>query len=126
MRYSPAGSNRFVNGFALAPADYDGDGDLDLFFATGPVGSTDTDRMYRNLQVESGTATFEPITTSPIATDARDSQQLSWVDYDDDGDLDLYAVNYTSLGNQLYRNDGGGAFTKITTGTIVRLRFTAR
>ncbi|HEX5095097.1 MAG TPA: FG-GAP-like repeat-containing protein, partial [Acidimicrobiia bacterium] len=100
-------------------ADYDGDGDLDLFFATGPVGSTDTDRMYRNLLRETGAATFAAITTAPIATDARDSQQLSWVDYDDDGDLDLYAVNYTSLGNQLYRNDGGGAFTKITTGTIV-------
>jgi hypothetical protein len=100
-------------------ADYDGDGDVDLFFATGPVGSTDTDRMYRNLLEETGSATFTPITTVPIATDARDSQQLSWVDYDDDGDLDLYAVNYTSLGNQLYRNDGGGAFTKITTGTIV-------
>jgi hypothetical protein len=100
-------------------ADYDGDGDLDLFFATGPVGSTDTDRMYRNLLRETGAATFEPITTAPIATDLRDSQQLSWVDYDDDGDLDLYAVNYSSVGNQLYRNDGAGAFTKITVGTIV-------
>jgi hypothetical protein len=96
-------------------ADYDGDGDLDLFFATGPVGSTETDRMYRNL----GDGTFEPITTAPIATDPRDSQQLSWVDYDDDGDLDLYAVNYSSVPNQLYRNDGGGAFTKIVVGTIV-------
>jgi hypothetical protein len=100
-------------------ADYAGDGDLDLFFATGPIGSTDTDRMYRNLLIETGAATFEAITTAPIATDARDSQQLSWIDYDNDGDLDLYAVNYTSVPNQLYRNDGGGAFTKILVGTIV-------
>src|SRR6185503_11041369 len=59
------------------------------------------------------------ITTGVIATDARDSQALSWVDYDNDGDLDLYAINYTSVPNQLYRNDGGGTFTKITTGAIV-------
>jgi enediyne biosynthesis protein E4 len=99
-------------------SDYDGDGDLDLFFATGPVGSTDRDRLYRNRLKETGTATFEAITTGTIATDFRDSQVLSWVDYDDDGDLDLYAVNYTSVPNQLYRNDGG-VFTRILTGAIV-------
>src|SRR5262249_51386719 len=41
-------------------SDYDGDGDLDLFFATGPVGSTGFDQFYRNLKVETGTATFTP------------------------------------------------------------------
>lgn len=99
-------------------SDYDGDGDLDLFFATGGAGSLKLDRIYRNMLKESGAATFEPITTGPIATDFRDAQTLSWVDYDNDGDLDLYAINYSSVPNQLYRNDGG-AFTKITTGAIV-------
>ncbi len=100
-------------------ADYDGDGDPDLFLATGPVGSLATDRLYKNLRVENGIATFQAITTGVLATDTRDSQTLSWADYDDDGDLDCYAINYTTIGNQLYRNDGGGAFTKITTGAIV-------
>ncbi len=100
-------------------SDYDGDGDLDLFFATGPVGSRDLDRMYRNQLKETGAATFVPIATGVFATETRDSQGLTWVDYDNDGDLDLYAINYTSVPNQLYRNDGGGTFTKITTGAIV-------
>jgi len=95
-------------------SDYDGDGDLDLFFASGAVGATKLDRMYRNQLIETGTATFTAITTGIIATDPRDSQVLSWVDYDNDGDLDLYAINYTSVPNQLYRNDGA-SFTKITT-----------
>ena len=86
-------------------ADYDGDGDPDLFLAAGPVGSLATDRLYRNLRVEIGTATFEAITTGVLATDARDAQTLSWADYDDDGDLDCYAIDYTTIGNQLYRNE---------------------
>ena len=100
-------------------ADYDGDGDLDLFFATGSIsGGTNPDRMYRNQLAETGYATFEAITTGIIATDARSSQCLQWIDYDNDGDPDLFAVNYNSVPCQLYRNDGG-AFTKITSGALV-------
>ncbi|NOT33731.1 MAG: T9SS type A sorting domain-containing protein [Candidatus Eisenbacteria bacterium] len=99
-------------------SDFDGDGDLDLFFATGAVGSVGPDFMYRNQLVETGTATFTLITGGALAGDSRDSQTLSWADYDNDGDLDCYAINYTSVPNQLYRNDGG-TFTKITTGSIV-------
>lgn len=93
-------------------SDYDGDGDLDLFFASGGAGFTKRDQMYRNQLRETGTATFTPITTGVIATDFRDSQVLSWVDYDNDGDLDLYAINYSSVPNQLYRHDGN-TFTKV-------------
>lgn len=100
-------------------ADFDGDGDLDLFFASGPVGGLGPDHMYRNRLVETGVADFEAITTGVLATDQRDSQVLSWADADNDGDLDCYAINYTEVGNQLYRNDGALGFTKITTGTIV-------
>ncbi len=100
-------------------ADFDGDGDLDLFFGSGPVGSLGLDQMYRNRLIETGTADFEAITTGTLATDPRDSQVLSWADYDNDGDLDCYAINYTSVPNQLYRNDGVTGFTKIVAGTIV-------
>jgi enediyne biosynthesis protein E4 len=100
-------------------SDFDGDGDLDLFFATGPVGSLDTDRMYRNRLAETGFATFEPITSGLFATDPRDSQTLQWIDFDNDGDFDFFAVNYTSVPCQLYRNDGGGSWTRLTSGSLV-------
>ncbi len=99
-------------------ADFDGDGDLDLFVASGNVGSLGPDRMYRNQLRETASATFTEITTGVLALDARDSQVLSFADYDNDGDLDCYAINYTSVGNQLYRNDGAD-FVKITSGPIV-------
>ena len=51
---------------------------------------------------------------------------LGWADYDNDGDEDLYFVNFAGPflmdpaklksrpGNQLYRNDGNGKFTEVT------------
>jgi len=50
----------------------------------------------------------------------------NWIDYDSDGDLDLYIANLQLAGNPsqqnspdfLYQNNGDGSFTKITTGVI--------
>ena len=34
-------------------------------------------------------------------------------DYDNDGDLDLYLVNFSSAANKLFRNEGGGVFVRV-------------
>ena len=100
-------------------ADFDGDGDLDLFVASGLVGSLGPDKMYRNQLMETATATFAEITTGVLATDVRDSQVLSWADYDNDGDLDVYVARDNAHTNLYYRNDGSGTFTSVTSGAFV-------
>ena len=87
--------------------DYDEDGDSDLFIASGPGGSAGPDFHYKNLLTESGTATLERITDAPFATDAQDGQNYNFIDYDLDGDLDLYLTNYGGAPNRFYRNDNG-------------------
>jgi hypothetical protein len=53
-----------------------------------------------------------------MVTSGGYSETASWGDYDNDGLLDLYVTRSgaTTLlrRNQLYHNDGGNAFTKIT------------
>lgn len=57
--------------------------------------------------------------TGDLVKDQGHSVGSSWVDYDNDGDLDLFVVNVFGAGNRLYQNNGDGTFTKILTGAIV-------
>src|SRR5512135_2259026 len=61
---------------------------------------------------------FTKITTGPIVSDGAHSLAAAWVDFDGDGDLDLFVTNPDGP-NLLYRNDGHGVFTRITSGAIV-------
>lgn len=63
--------------------------------------------------------TFTKITTGPVVADGADGEGCAWVDYDQDGDLDLYVSCDSTGANLLYRNDGSSVFTKITAGATV-------
>jgi hypothetical protein len=91
-----AAGGAFVNAFA----DYDGDGDLDLF-----VGFNGTaNRLYRN---DGGV--FSDVAQAAGIADARATRSAAWGDFDADGDPDLllgFAPGADSV-LRLYRNDRG-------------------
>jgi hypothetical protein len=94
-------------------ADYDNDGDLDLYcanlqLASNPSQSTSPDFLYQN----NGDGTFSKITSGVITTTLTRSFGIGWSDYDNDNDVDLFVCN--GSGNILYRNSGGGNFTRMT------------
>lgn len=60
---------------------------------------------------------FTKISTGQIATDVRDASGASWIDYDGDGDLDLFTSN-RFISSFLYRNDGNGSFLRINAGSV--------
>jgi hypothetical protein len=43
----------------------------------------------------------------------RNSRGSQWVDFDNDGDLDLFVTNYFLQWDEFYRNNGDGSFTDI-------------
>jgi hypothetical protein len=66
--------------------------------------------------------TFTRITSAPVATDVGTAHGCAWVDYDNDGHLDLFDVNYNlflQLPSYLYRNNGNATFTRITNGAML-------
>jgi hypothetical protein len=60
---------------------------------------------------------FTKITTGPVATDVEQSVGCAWGDYDNDGLLDLFVVNFgASPTNTLYHNNRDGTFTRFAAG----------
>jgi len=99
-----------VRGTACSWADYNNDGFLDLFISN-PSGNN---FLFKN-QIGTG---FTKIADGPVVNDGGASRGCAWGDYDNDGDADLFVANYSEK-NFLYRNNGDGAFAKITNGEIV-------
>ncbi len=125
----PVVSSQQFTGFAAA--DYDNDGDTDIYVTLdGP-----------NLLLQNdGTGMFADVAAMTGVNEGSWSTSGAFGDYDRDGDLDLYVGNYvaqlsfpnhTPYPNVLYRNNGNGTFTDVTTllgvagtGTTLMSRFT--
>jgi len=87
--------------YGAAWADYDNDGDLDLYLSK---------RGAANKLLENdgpGAWTFSDVTASPL-DDSGDGLGVAWGDYDNDGAIDLYLANWGT--NRLFRNRMGGGF----------------
>jgi hypothetical protein len=114
-----------------AAADYDNDGDQDLF-----LNALGADRLFRNR----GDGTFEDVTRAAGVGDPGFGSSATWIDYDRDGWLDLFVCNYVAWSpktdiyctldganksyctpesykgatNRLFRNRGDGTFEDAT------------
>ncbi|MDB5451553.1 MAG: hypothetical protein JWO33_131 [Caulobacteraceae bacterium] len=94
----PASGSEFR---ALSWGDYDGDGWMDLM-----AGSSLPDKpsaVFHNMGGKSFVNVADQIGLTVMG---RSSRQNNWIDYDNDGDVDLYATDRIKA-NRLYRNDGG-------------------
>ncbi|WP_046745455.1 FG-GAP-like repeat-containing protein [Kordia zhangzhouensis] len=85
-------------GSGISFCDYNDDGWDDITIGTQ---SGDPIKMYKN----NGDGTFS-LDTSLGINNTRQQKQVIWVDFDNDGDKDLY-VSSNADGSRLYRNDTG-------------------
>jgi len=115
-------------GMGATAADYDNDGDLDLYVSNyGP------NELYRN----NGDGTFTDVSKESGLADPHWSMSAVWLDYNNDGWLDVYVPNYLEYDagkfrdfypadgypgplsykgqpDALYRNNKDGTFTNVT------------
>ena len=91
-------------------ADYDNDGDVDLYITRGGWSGAAENTLYHN----NGDGTFTDVTHAAGVADPQSSFCAAWADYDNDGYLDLYIADGVigdGAANVLYRNNGDGTFT---------------
>ena len=93
----------------LSWGDFDGDGFIDLL-----GGATATDKLTMVLHNEGGRHFTDVAAAIGLTIPNRSARQTNWIDYDNDGDLDVYAANRVGE-NTIYRNDGG-TFTRVFAG----------
>ena len=107
------------SGSGVTVFDYDGDGDLDLYLLNGtylegisdPQGrvfSSTANELYRN----NGDGTFTEVAGEAGIDDRNWSMAAGALDFDGDGDIDLYLLNYGP--NVFYLNKGDGTFMDVT------------
>lgn len=104
------GSFNLLVARSAAWADYDGDGDPDLFFAAAALGGfiRGNELLFRN---DGGLLT--QISEGALVESGNNSTTASWADYDSDGDLDVFVGNADGEVKFLFRSDGDGEFTQI-------------
>lgn len=95
-------------------ADFDNDGNLDLFISHGAKLGETIGIKFDELLRGNGDFTFSDITQSAGTLNHFGRARGGvWFDYNNDGWLDLYVLNFES-NNVMYRNNADGTFTDVT------------
>lgn len=92
--------------YEAEPADLDGDTDVDFFFLSQ---TNFSEGVIRNDIVPSGVFGY---TALPALSGNVDDNEVAYIDYDNDGDLDAF-IGSLGARERIYRNDGGLNFTSV-------------
>jgi hypothetical protein len=116
-RTHQVGLTGILGGLNLVQADYDNDGDLDIFICRG-AWLGDKGREPNSLLRNDGGEFTDVTFAVGLGNEAWPCKSAAWADFDNDGDLDLYVGNESddriSAPTQLFRNDGTTGFTDVS------------
>ena len=117
-RTAEAGLTGLIGGLNLVQADYDNDGDLDVFVLRG---AWTTDGQPNSLLRNEGGGRFADVTEDAGVLSVHPTQTADWGDFDNDGWIDLVIGNESEPQSvpprihptELYRNNRDGTFTNV-------------
>jgi hypothetical protein len=113
-----SGLSQITGGLNMIQADYNNDGNLDIFVLRGAwQGQAGFGEQPRSLLKNNGDGTFTDVTTEAGLLAFRPTQTATWNDFNHDGFVDLFIGNESSDPTheypcELYINNQDGTFTK--------------
>lgn len=99
--------------YGMAIGDTDGDGDLDVYISTCRSGGNIQNNFYENQLSETGTLSFIDIADSNGTQNYNNSYHAEFIDFDDDGMLDLFMVGADQKPTRIFRNMGDNQFKDV-------------
>lgn len=112
LNIATAASTEFGHYAHVQTADYDGDGDMDIYVSSYDAASSNFSRWLFN----NNSGIFTDVADEAGIRHTGRENSAIFADYDNDGYLDLYIIR--EEGDILYRNNGKGQFSDVTSGTI--------
>ncbi|EDY81204.1 FG-GAP repeat domain protein [Verrucomicrobiia bacterium DG1235] len=106
-------------------ADYDRDGDLDLYLQCNFLESSGIPEGMPDLLFENRDGTFVEVTEAAGISGAGQGHSAIWWDHDEDGWPDLYVANDFEPADKLYRNNQDGTFTNVINEAMVAAPYSA-
>ena len=123
-------SNLFINtdNNGNAIADYDQDGDLDVFMVNKKSFDAKDPNTWSRLMRNNGNGSFDDVTIEAgfgvqyankgLTGSMGQKMGVSWGDYDNDGYPDLLLTHFRKV--ELFHNNGDGTFTNVTETSNIR------
>ncbi len=118
-----AGLTGLYGGLNMVQADYDNDGDVDVFIVRG-AWLAESGRHPNSLLRNEGGRFTDVTFDAGLGEVHYPCKTAAWADYDNDGDVDLYVGNETTetcrAPSQLFQNQGNGTFVDVAADAGVR------
>ncbi len=115
-RTAAAGLTGLTGGLNMVQADYNNDGFVDVLVLRG-AWMWGEGKMPNSLLRNNGDGSFSDVSESSGILSFHPTQTAAWLDYDNDGHVDLFIGNESNADFpnpcELFRNNGDGSFTEI-------------
>jgi tetratricopeptide (TPR) repeat protein len=118
-----SGFSPSMRGGGCTAGDYDNDGFADIAVTVNAqirLFHNEKNGTFREVTTSAGLAAVDTVSEVLGHSSSRGTSALTFIDYDHDGDLDLFTTcapalcDSSGMANEMWRNNGNGTFTRVT------------